>query len=53
MCELQTAPKGHVVVEAKDAVLAADHDLGQAPLVEVVAIEPKKLESDLLKLQKS
>ena len=53
MCELQTAPEGHVVVEAEDALLAADHDLGRAPLVGVVVIiEPKKLEIDLLKLQK-
>jgi hypothetical protein len=53
LCELQTTPEGHVVVEAEDALLAADHDLGRAPLVGVVVIEPKKLESDLLKLQKS
>jgi hypothetical protein len=31
--------------------MAADHDLGQAPVVGVVT-EPGKLESDLLKQQK-
>jgi hypothetical protein len=52
MCELHTAPEGHVVVEAEDALLAADHELGQAPVVGVVVTKPWKLESDLLKQQK-
>jgi hypothetical protein len=52
LCELLTASKGHVVAEVEDALLAVDHDLGQAPVVGVVVIEPRKLESDLLKLQK-
>ena len=51
MCELQTAPEGHVVDEVEDSLLAADHDLGQAPVV-VVVVEPRKVESDLLKQQK-
>jgi hypothetical protein len=37
---------------AEDALLAADHNLGEAPVVGVVVIEPRKLESDLLKQQK-
>ena len=52
-CELQTAPEGRVVAEVEDALLAVDHDLGQAPLVAVVVTEPRKLGSDLLKLQKT
>jgi hypothetical protein len=52
LCELQTAPEGRVVAEAEDALLAADHDLGQALVVGVVEVEPRKLESDLLKQQK-
>jgi hypothetical protein len=43
------SPEGHVVAETEDALLAADHDLGQVP---VVVTEPKKLESDLPKRQK-
>jgi hypothetical protein len=53
MCELRTAPEGHVAVEAEDTLLAVDHDLGQAPVVVVVVTEPRKLESDLPKRQKS
>jgi hypothetical protein len=53
MFELQTAPEYHIVVEAEGALLAADHGLGQAPLVGVVVIEPRRLGSDLLKLLKS
>jgi hypothetical protein len=52
LCELQTAPEGHIVVEAEGAFLAADHGLGHGPLVAVMVIEPKRLGSDLLKLQK-
>jgi hypothetical protein len=52
LCELRTAPEGHVAAEAEDALLAADHDLGEALVVGVVVIEPRKLESDLLKQQK-
>jgi hypothetical protein len=52
LCELQTAPEGHVVVEAEGALLTADRGLGQAPLVGVVVIKPRRLGSDLLKLQK-
>jgi hypothetical protein len=33
--------------------MAADHDLGEAPVVGVVVTEPRKLESDLLKQKKS
>jgi hypothetical protein len=33
--------------------MAVDRDLGQAPLVGAVVIEPKRLVNDLLKLQKS
>jgi hypothetical protein len=32
--------------------VANDHDLGRAPLVGAVVIKPKRLVSDLLKLQK-
>jgi hypothetical protein len=52
LCEPQTAPKDCVVVEAEGALLAADHGLGQAPLVGVVVVEPKRPGNDLLKLQK-
>jgi hypothetical protein len=52
LCELRTAPEGHVVAEAEDALLVADHDLGEALVVGVVVTEPRKLESDLLKQQK-
>jgi hypothetical protein len=31
--KLHTAPEGHVVAEAEDALLVANHDLGQAPVV--------------------
>jgi hypothetical protein len=53
LCELRTPPKGHVVAEPDDALLAVDYDSGQAPTVVVVATERRKLENDLPKQQKS
>jgi hypothetical protein len=52
LCELQTAPERYFVVEAEGALLTTDPDLGQAPLMGEVVVEPKRLESDLLKLRK-
>ena len=40
------------VAEPNDALLAIDYESGQAPAVAVVAAEPRKLGSDLLKQQK-
>jgi hypothetical protein len=50
---LRLHPKITLLLRPKGALLAADHGLGQAPLVGVVVIRPRRLGSDSLKLQKS
>jgi hypothetical protein len=49
LCKLQTPPEGHAVAEHDDALLVVDYEAGQAPVVVVVATEPRKLGSDLPK----
>jgi hypothetical protein len=47
-----TPPEGHAVAEPDDALLAVEYDSGQAPVVVVVATEPRKLGNDLPKQQR-
>jgi hypothetical protein len=51
--QLRTPPKGRIVAEPNDALLAVDYEPRQAPAVAVVATEPRNLGTDLPKQRKS